>query len=114
MDFEKQPKAGDVFQTDKFFQDAAGVVHSVWCKVLSIASFPNAATAATAHGLAAVNLEAGVNVRKVNCRLITPPTVTAQDRSKMSFTVDATNLNVTTTTDLHLYTGEVWLEYCPV
>jgi len=114
MDFEKQPKAGDVFQTDQFFTDAAGVVHSVWCKILSIVAFPNATTGSTAHGIAAINLEAGFNVRKVNARLITPPTVTALDASKFSFTLDATNLNITDTVDYHLYTGEVWLEYVPV
>ena len=112
-DFDKQPKAGDVFQTDGYFRDAAGVDHSIWCKILAIAAFPNNATANTAHGIAAINLEAGVNVRKVNCRLTAPPTVTAQDKSKMSFGVTAANLAITTTTDLSAYSGEVWLEYCP-
>jgi hypothetical protein len=114
QDFNRFPKAGDVSLTDQFFTDSAGVSHPIYSKVLSIVSFPNATTAATAHGIAAINLECGVNIRKVNARLITPPTVTLQDKSKFSFTVDATNLNITTLTDLHLYTGEVVIEYCPV
>jgi hypothetical protein len=112
-DSKVQPKAGEVSATDQFFTDSSGVSHQIYSKVLAIATFPNAGTAATAHGIAAINLECGFNVRKVNARLAIAPTVTVLDKSKFSFTLDAVNLNITDTADYHLYTGEVVIEYCP-
>lgn len=113
-DFKVQSAAGAVSLTNQTFVDAAGVVHPIYSKVLSIVTFPNAGTANTAHGLAAVNLECGFNVRKVNARLAVAPTVTMLDKSQLSFKLDVTNLVITAAADLHLYTGEVVIEYCPV
>lgn len=98
--------------TNETWVDAAGVVWPIYSKRITAAAgvFGNAGATAVAHGVVTMKLDAPFNVRRVNC---SNGTITA-DKSKCAITADVANLNIITLVDLHLYSGEIVIEYCKV
>lgn len=109
-EFKKQVALNIETLTSDQYVDSTGVVWPVYHqRIAAVAGkFGNAGATTLAHGIVNLKLDAPFNVVKVNC---SNGTITA-DKSKMAITADITNLNIITLTDLHLYTGEVVVEYC--
>ncbi len=111
QDFKRQAAVGEESVTDQFWVDANGVPQPVYSKRLAAVAgvFGNAGATALAHGIgASLNLNAPFNVRRILCT----NGVIIAEKGNMKFTLDAVNLNIVTVTDLHLYTGEIVIEYC--
>lgn len=109
-DFKKQVGLNVESLTNEQYRDAAGVIWPVYSqRIAAVAgSFGNAGATALAHGIVNLKLDAPFNVRQVNC---SNGVITA-DKSKCAITADVNNLNIITLVDLHLYSGEIVVEYC--
>lgn len=113
-DFKKQYALNVESQMDEQYVAADGTVRARFVKRLAAVAgtFGNAGGTTLAHGIAtpAIDLTLPFNVRLVNCQ---NGTITV-DKSKISFTADVTNINISTASDLHLYAGEIVIEYSKV
>lgn len=110
-DFKRQAAVGQESLTNEFWVDALGVAQPIYSKRLAApaGTFGNAGATTLAHGIgASLNLSGPFNVRRVTC---TNGTV-SKDKSFATYSIDVANINIVTTTDLHLYAGEIVIEYC--
>src|SRR5882762_10592436 len=97
-DFKVQQGLNVESLSNETYVDAAGKVWPIYSqRIAAVAGkFGNAGATTLAHGIAAPKLDGPFNVRKVNCN----NGVITADKSMMTITMGAANLNIVTTTNL--------------
>jgi hypothetical protein len=104
---------GQESKTERFWTDSAGVIWPIYRKKLAIAALANAGSVAIAHGVATIKLNGLF-------RVVSLVTSNAGNTLRAHLTdiritsivlTDATNIGITNTADLTLYSGSIEIEY---
>lgn len=105
-----QIQVGGKIDTGKKWIDANGAPHVIYRKTLSVGALPNATSKNVAHG-EAVSLTKYHKVEGLFANNGT--TVKTENSSGITVDMNATNVVITTATDLSLYVGGVvTIEFC--
>lgn len=113
-DFKIAPGLGEESTTDSFFKSADGKSWPIYSKVLAIAALGNAGAVNVPHGVAAIKLDGHLHVRNLMASAGTGGATSRTILAGGAVTVgiDATNVVLTTTTNLSAQSGRVVIEYC--
>lgn len=101
---------GQEVQTDQLWQDAAGANWHIYRKVLDLTALPNAGAKNVAHGVATIKLDAYNSVR--TAWAAGGGNFASLEAGSFTAALNATNLVITTTTNLSAQSGFAVIEYC--
>jgi hypothetical protein len=113
-DYKISPALAEESTTDGYFTSADGKKWPIYSKVLAIAALGNAGVVNVPHLVTGIKLDGHLHVRNLFASSgtggVTARTILAGNAVAVG--IDATNVVLTTTTNLSAQSGRIVIEYC--
>lgn len=113
-DFKISPALGEESTTDGWFTSVDGKKWPIYSKVIDFGALPNAGAKNVPHLVTGMKLDAHLHVRNLYASAgalgVTSRTILAGNAVAVG--IDATNVVLTTTTNLSAQSGRIVIEYC--